>query len=94
MRILKGQTLTFWATVLLTALFFAAPTAGAESLNDYDYYKRVSPGKEKLIIPAYRGVPAKTRTLMKRAITQSYRVFGRRPIANTYALYWHTKNRI
>lgn len=69
----------------------ASEGVGAQNINDYDYFKRVAPGKEKLIIPAYRGVPAKTRRLMKRAITQSYRVFGRRPIANTYALYWHTK---
>ena len=69
----------------------ASEGVGAQNINDYDYFKRVAPGKERLIIPAYRGVPAKTRRLMKRAITQSYRVFGRRPIANTYALYWHTK---
>ena len=77
--------------MLLLQFSVSAPYVEAAGLNDYDYFKRVAPGKERLIIPAYRGVPAKTRRLMKRAITQSYRVFGRRPIANTYALYWHTK---
>lgn len=90
-NIMSRDIAVFLPSILLTALFFAVSTATAAGLNDYDYYKRVSPGKEKLILPAYRGVPAKTRTLMKRAITQSYKALGKRPIANTYALYWHTK---
>ena len=80
-----------FAIMLLLLLAVSAPHAKAAGINDYDYYKRVSPGKERLIVPAYRGVPAKTRRLMKRAITQSYKALGKRPIANTYALYWHTK---
>ena len=80
-----------FAIMLLLLLAVSAPHAKAEGINDYDYYKRVSPGKERLIVPAYRGVPAKTRRLIKRAITQSYTALGKRPIATTYALYWHTK---
>ena len=80
-----------FAIMLLLMISVPAPQAEALSLNNYDYYKRISPGKEKLIIPAYKGVSAKTRRLMKRAITQSYKALGKRPIANTYSLYWHTK---
>lgn len=80
-----------FAIMLLLLLAVSAHHAKAEGINDYDYYKRVSPGKERLIVPAYRGVPAKTRRLIKRAITQSYKALGKRPIATTYALYWHTK---
>ena len=80
-----------FAIMLLLLLAVPVPHAKAVGINDYNYYKRVSPGKERLIVPAYRGVPAKTRRLMKRAITQSYKALGKRPIATTYALYWHTK---
>ncbi len=75
----------------LLMLVVSALHAEDAGINDYDYFKPAWMGKEKLIMPAYRGVPAKTRRLMKRAITQSYKALGKRPIANTYALYWHTK---
>ena len=75
----------------LLMLAVSAPHAEAAGINDYDYHKPNWLGKERLIMPAYRGVPAKTRRLMKRAITQSYKALGKRPIADTYALYWHTK---
>lgn len=77
--------------LLLIVGCLTTSVASAVGINDYDYFKRVSPGKERLIVPAYRGVSAKTRRLMKRAITQSYKALGKRSIANTYALYWHTK---
>jgi hypothetical protein len=91
MNKLKSVKWVSLSPLLVVALIFASPAATAVSLNDYDYFKRVASGKERIIIPVYRGVPAKTRRLMKRAITQSYRVLGKRPIANTYALYWHTE---
>lgn len=74
---------------MLAFMCFMSPLSA--DLNAYDYYKRVSPGKEKLYVPAYKGVPAKTRRDLKKAMTQAYKHFGKRPIAPTYALFWHSK---
>ena len=75
---------------LVLSFLFPATVLSA-GMNDYDYFKRVSAGKEKLAMPAYKGVPEKTRQEVMQVIKQSYEMLGKRPIADTCALYWHTK---
>ena len=55
--------------LVLSFLFPAAVLSAG--MNDYDYFKRVSAGTEKLAMPAYKGVPGKTRQEVMQVIKQS-----------------------